>query len=111
MRRLLIPFAAVLLVATSAVSLAQCNKTPATPPASDYELIGTVHDIMEGIVDPASDVLFDAVATDTPASVATSRKVTVPLATSVRVRRPRALCGDGDGIEALDNGFSSVLRS
>ena len=68
MRRLLIPFAAVLLVATSALSLAQCNKAPATPPASDYELIGTVHDIMEGIVDPASDVLFDAVATDITAA-------------------------------------------
>jgi len=64
MRRLLIPFAAALFVATSALSLAQCNKAPAANPTSDYELIGTVHDIMEGIVDPASDVLFDAVATD-----------------------------------------------
>ena len=52
MRRLLIPFAAVLFVATSAMSLAQCSKAPAAQPASDYELIGTVHDIMEGIVDP-----------------------------------------------------------
>ena len=68
MRRLLIPFAAMLLVGTSAMSLAQCNKAPATPPASEYELVGTVHDIMEGIVDPASDVLFDAVATDITAA-------------------------------------------
>jgi len=68
MRRLLIPLAAVLLVATSAMSLAQCNKAPAAPPAPDYELVGTVHDIMEGIVDPASDVLFDAVATDITAA-------------------------------------------
>lgn len=64
MRRLLIPFAAVLLVTTSALSLAQCKKAPAANPTSDYELVGTVHDIMEGIVDPSSDVLFDAVATD-----------------------------------------------
>ena len=68
MRRLLIPLAAVLLVATSAMTLAQCNKAPAAPPAPDYELVGTVHDIMEGIVDPASDVLFDAVATDITAA-------------------------------------------
>jgi hypothetical protein len=68
MRRLLIPLAAVLLVATSAMSLAQCNKAPAASSTSDYELIGTVHDIMEGIVDPSSDVLFDAVATDITAA-------------------------------------------
>jgi len=68
MRRLLIPFAAVVFVAATAMSLAQCSKTPAAPPASDYELIGTVHDIMEGIVDPSSDVLFDAVATDITAA-------------------------------------------
>lgn len=68
MRRLLIPFAAVVFVAATAMSLAQCSKTPAAPPASDFELIGTVHDIMEGIVDPSSDVLFDAVATDITAA-------------------------------------------
>jgi hypothetical protein len=70
MRRLLIPFAAVLFVATSALSLAQCNRAQAPAPAAsgDYELIGTVHDIMLGIVDPSSDVLFDAVATDITAA-------------------------------------------
>ena len=68
MRRLLIPFAAVLLVAASAISLAQCNRAPAAAAAPDYALIGTVHDIMEGIVDPSSDVLFDAVATDITAA-------------------------------------------
>jgi hypothetical protein len=68
MRRLLIPFAGVLFMTTSALTLAQCNKAPAAPPASEYELIGTVHDIMEGIVDPSSDVLFDAVATDITAA-------------------------------------------
>src|SRR3954471_14984808 len=68
MRRLLIPFAAVLLVAASAISLAQCNRAPAAASAPDYALIGTVHDIMEGIVDPSSDVLFDAVATDITAA-------------------------------------------
>jgi hypothetical protein len=68
MRRLLIPFAAALFVAVSATSLAQCKKAPAESAAPDYELVGTVHDIMEGIVDPASDVLFDAVATDITAA-------------------------------------------
>ena len=68
MRRFLIPSAVVLFTAASAMSLAQCSKAPATPPASDYQLIGTVHDIMEGIVDPSSDVLFDAVATDITAA-------------------------------------------
>jgi hypothetical protein len=68
MRRLLIPFAAALLFATSALSLTQCSKAPAAQPTSDYQLIGTVHDIMEGIVDPSSDVLFDAVATDITAA-------------------------------------------
>src|SRR5262245_4262641 len=69
MRRLFIPFAAAVFVATSAMSLAQCNKAPAANTASsDYELIGTIHDIMEGIVDPSSDVLFDAVATDITAA-------------------------------------------
>ena len=69
MRRFLIPSAAALFVAICATSLAQCNKAPATASAApDYELIGTVHDIMEGIVDPASDVLFDAVATDITAA-------------------------------------------
>jgi len=68
MRRLLIPCAATLLIATSAFTLAQCSKAPAAQPTSDYQLIGTVHDIMEGIVDPSSDVLFDAVATDITAA-------------------------------------------
>jgi hypothetical protein len=68
MSRLLIPCAAILLMATSAFSLAQCSKAPAAQPTSDYQLIGTVHDIMEGIVDPSSDVLFDAVATDITAA-------------------------------------------
>jgi hypothetical protein len=68
MRRLLIPFRGLLFVASSALSLAQCNKAPAAQPTSDYELIGTVRDIMEGIVDPSSDVLFDAVATDITAA-------------------------------------------
>jgi hypothetical protein len=69
MRRLLIPFAAALFVAVCATSLAQCKKAPTTETAAaDYELVGTVHDIMEGIVDPASDVLFDAVATDITAA-------------------------------------------
>jgi hypothetical protein len=68
MRRLLIPFAAVLLVAASAISLTQCNRAPAAATAPDYALIGTVHDLMEGIVDPSSDVLFDAVATDITAA-------------------------------------------
>jgi cytochrome c556 len=68
MRRLLIPFAAVLFVAACATSLAQCKKAPAATAAPDYELIGTIHDLMEGIVDPASDVLFDAVATDITAA-------------------------------------------
>ena len=64
MRRFLIPFAAALFVAVCATSLAQCKKAPAAPAATEYELIGTIHDLMEGIVDPSSDVLFDAVATD-----------------------------------------------
>lgn len=68
MRRLLIPAAAVLFIATSALSLAQCKKAPDAATAPDYELVGTVHDIMEGIVDPASDVIFDAVATDITAA-------------------------------------------
>lgn len=68
MRRLLIPCAATVLMTTSALSLAQCSKAPAAQPTSDYQLIGTVHDIMEGIVDPSSDVLFDAVATDITAA-------------------------------------------
>jgi hypothetical protein len=58
----------VVFVAASAVSLAQCNRAPAAASAPDYALIGTVHDIMEGIVDPSSDVLFDAVATDITAA-------------------------------------------
>jgi hypothetical protein len=68
MRRLLIPFAAALFVAVSATTLAQCKKAPAESAATDYELVGTIHDIMEGIVDPASDVLFDAVATEITAA-------------------------------------------
>jgi hypothetical protein len=68
MRRLLIPCAAALLIATSALTLAQCSKTPAAQPTSDYQLIGTVKDLLEGIVDPSSDVLFDAVATDITAA-------------------------------------------
>jgi hypothetical protein len=69
MRRLLIPAAGMLFVGACALALAQCSKAPAANTAtSDYELVGTVHDIMEGIVDPSSDVLFDAVATDITAS-------------------------------------------
>jgi hypothetical protein len=68
MRRFLLPSAATVFVAVCAVSLAQCQRAPEAPPTSDYELVGTVHDIMEGIVDPASDVLFDAVATDITAA-------------------------------------------
>ena len=69
MRRFLIPFGTAALVALSAMMLAQCNRKPAAPtPSPDFELIGTVHDIMQGIVDPSSDVLFDAVATDITAA-------------------------------------------
>src|SRR5215212_8972074 len=68
MRRFLIPFAAALFVTVCATSFAQCKKAPTENAATNYELIGTVKDIMEGIVDPASDVLFDAVATDITAS-------------------------------------------
>ena len=69
MRRFLIPFGTAALVALSAMTLAQCNRKPAAPaPSPDFELIGTVHDIMQGIVDPSSDVLFDAVATDITAA-------------------------------------------
>ena len=68
MRRLLIPTAATLFVAVCAISVAQCKKAPEAASTSDYELIGTVHDIMQGIVDPTSDVLFDAVATDITAA-------------------------------------------
>jgi hypothetical protein len=69
MRRLLIPSAAVLFITVSAATVAHCGKAPATENAApDYELVGTVHDIMNGIVDPASDVLFDAVATEITAA-------------------------------------------
>jgi len=69
MRRLLIPCAAALFVTVSATSLVQCKKAPvAATTTADYELVGTVHDIMEEIVDPASDVLFDAVATEITAA-------------------------------------------
>ena len=68
MRRFLIPSAAALFIAVCATSLAQCKKAPAESAATEYELIGTIHDLMEGIVDPSSDVLFDAVATDITAA-------------------------------------------
>jgi hypothetical protein len=77
MRRLFIPCATAAFVALCAMSLAQCNRkaaeTPA-PAANDFQLIGTVHELMQGIVDPTSDVLFDAVATDITASGVNEKK-------------------------------------
>jgi hypothetical protein len=68
MRRLLIPVAAVMFVGICGASLTQCRKAPAPEPAADYELVGTIKDIMEHVVDPTSDTLFDAVATDITAA-------------------------------------------
>lgn len=73
MRRFLMPFATVLFVAAAAMSLAQCRRTPPAT-TSDYELVGTVHELMKGIVDPTSDVLFDAVATDITAAGVNEKK-------------------------------------
>jgi len=63
------------LVATSALALtiAACSRPAeeAAAPSSphlDYQVVGTIKDIMEDIVDPASDILFDAVATDITAA-------------------------------------------
>jgi hypothetical protein len=35
---------------------------PAEPPAPQYQLTATVHDLMEGLIDPSADTLWDSVA-------------------------------------------------
>ena len=50
-----------------ALGLVSCQKSqPAAPaqPAPDYHVVGTIRDVMQGIVDPSSDVIFDSVATN-----------------------------------------------
>lgn len=50
--------------AKPAATPAKPAATPAASSGSPYRLIGTIKELMEGIVDPASDVLFESVATD-----------------------------------------------
>jgi hypothetical protein len=53
------------LVAEQAPNPAAAGGSSATrPAASPYRLVGTIKELMEGIVDPSSDVLFESVATD-----------------------------------------------
>jgi hypothetical protein len=63
-------FSWTVLAGAVALSLVSCQKaqTPPAQPAPDYHLVGTIKDIMQGIVDPSSDVIFDSVATNVTAA-------------------------------------------
>jgi hypothetical protein len=52
------------IAALAAVSCQKAQPAPPAQPAPDYHIVGTIRDIMQGIVDPSSDVVFDSVATD-----------------------------------------------
>jgi len=63
----------LMLTLTLPVSLAGCNRQQpavATPsqPAPDYELTGTVRDIMDSLVDPGADYIWESVETVVNAS-------------------------------------------
>jgi len=62
-RERLITGAALLLV--SAVALPACSSKPAPPADSGLTPVGTLRDVMENIVEPSADVIFDAVVVDT----------------------------------------------
>jgi hypothetical protein len=60
-------FSWTVAIGVIALALASCQKSqPPAPaqPAPDYHVVGTIKDVMEGIVDPSSDVIFDSVATN-----------------------------------------------
>jgi hypothetical protein len=47
----------------SLVSMAGCQSRPAEPPAPTYAPAATIKDIMDAIVDPSADVVWESVAT------------------------------------------------
>jgi hypothetical protein len=60
-------FSLTVLIGMVALGMASCQKTQPAPPAQpapDYHVVGTIKDVMQGIVDPSSDVVFDSVATN-----------------------------------------------
>lgn len=62
-------FSLTVLVGAVALALVSCQKaqTPPPQPAPDYHVVGTIKEVMQGIVDPSSDVIFDSVATNVTA--------------------------------------------
>jgi hypothetical protein len=69
---------AALFVLLTAVAVAQCarREQPPPPPASDLQPILTIKELMEDIVDPVSDDVFDAVSIDaTPQGVVEKKPV------------------------------------
>ena len=63
------PFAHIRAILTmvgfAALTVAGCAKQQAAtsvPPTPQYQLTATVHDLMEGLIDPSADTLWDSVA-------------------------------------------------
>ena len=59
------PRSLAFLLLTVTASLTACVQKPdvgATPPSADLRLEATVQDLMEGLIDPAADALWDSVA-------------------------------------------------
>ena len=56
---------ALLVVGACSSSSSQTPAVPAKPaaPAPDFRLTGTIKDLMDGVVDPSADYLWDSVAT------------------------------------------------
>jgi hypothetical protein len=52
-----------MLVAVSCSQQAAAPAKPAAVPTPDFRITGTIKDIMDGIVDPSADYLWDSVAT------------------------------------------------
>lgn len=66
-RTLLVPLG---LLCLSGLALQHCASKPSPPPSPVFTPVGTLQEVMEDIIDPASDVLFEAVATDiTPTGI------------------------------------------
>lgn len=63
-------FSLTVLVGLVALGTASCQKAKPAPPAQpapDYHVVGTIKDVMEGIVEPSADFVWDSVATDVTA--------------------------------------------
>src|SRR6186713_2450136 len=111
-------FACLFAAGVTAFIIAACNQAPPPPVAPPYHLTGTIKDIMDSLVDPSADYLWESVATIVSASGTEERREAITLleATNLLMMEGRKVAKPGDvsenpGIELGPEEIEKVIAS